>query len=102
VGVQWLCRLFVCRGGGVLADDMGLGKTVQVIEALRACAAYSSSGSSGSGGGGGYIALAVVPLSVIPNWTCEAARWWPALPVTPLVGNAHPCVWLVAAVIEPR
>ena len=76
-----MCRLFACGGGGVLADDMGLGKTVQVIEALRACAASV-------GGGGSYIALAVVPLSVIPNWTAEALKWWPGLRITQLVGAA--------------
>jgi SNF2 family DNA or RNA helicase len=83
VGVQWMCRLFACSGGGVLADDMGLGKTVQVIEALRACAAFIGGNSSGCS----YIALAVVPLSVIPNWTSEASKWWPGVLITALIGN---------------
>jgi ATP-dependent DNA helicase len=70
-GVRWLISLYQNGLNGILADQMGLGKTVQTIGFLSH---LRSKGVSGP-----Y--LIVGPLSVLPNWASEFARWCPTMPV---------------------
>lgn len=69
-GLGWLNFLQDFRFGGCLADDMGLGKTIQVL-ALLEQRRKSESG----------VSLAVVPRSLIFNWTQEALKFTPNLRV---------------------
>ncbi len=64
--------------GACLADDMGLGKTLQVLTFL---AWYYRSNKDGR-------ILLIVPASLIGNWTREAAKFTPKLPVQILHGSA--------------
>lgn len=63
-GVLWLMRAARNGLGVCLADDMGLGKTLQTIAFL-----LSRPGP----------ALVVAPLTVLPVWEREFARWAPGL-----------------------
>lgn len=65
-GVCWLMRAATHGLGVCLADDMGLGKTLQTIAFL-----LSRPGP----------ALVVAPLTVLPVWERELARWAPGLRV---------------------
>lgn len=62
--------------GACLADDMGLGKTLQVLTFL---AWFYKSNKKGR-------VLLIVPASLIGNWTKEAAKFTPKLPVQILHG----------------
>jgi SWI/SNF-related matrix-associated actin-dependent regulator of chromatin subfamily A member 5 len=55
--------------GGILGDEMGLGKTVQTISFLGYLWEHGERGPH----------LVVCPLSVLPTWTTELARWCPAM-----------------------
>ncbi len=70
-GYAWLWFLRRWGLGGCLADDMGLGKTIQAL------ALFQRDWESGSDA----PTLLVCPTSVINNWTREAARFTPDLPV---------------------
>ncbi len=70
-GFRWLSRLAEWEGGACLADDMGLGKTVQTLSILLHRA------QSGP-------ALVVCPVSVLPNWVSETAKFAPTLNVKTL------------------
>ena len=72
------------QGNVLLGDDMGLGKTITAIAAMASLAATveesvpgdqvhgdEKSLSEGSGGAGRKYFLAVVPASVLVNWTRE-------------------------------
>lgn len=65
-GFRWMMRLASWGAGACLADDMGLGKTLQALAVLLARAPEGP-------------ALVVAPLSVVPNWVSEAARFTPSL-----------------------
>lgn len=65
-GVCWLMQAAAHGIGVCLADDMGLGKTLQTIAFL-----LSRPGP----------ALVVAPLTVLPVWERELARWAPHLRV---------------------
>ena len=65
-GVCWLMQAAAHGLGVCLADDMGLGKTLQTIAFL-----LSRPGP----------ALVVAPLTVLPVWERELARWAPNLRV---------------------
>ena len=65
-GVCWLMQAHAHGIGVCLADDMGLGKTLQTIAFL-----LSRRGP----------ALVVAPLTVLPVWARELARWAPQLRV---------------------
>ena len=65
-GICWLLRAAKHGLGVCLADDMGLGKTLQTI-------AFLLSRQS--------PALVVAPLTVLPVWERELARWAPHLRV---------------------
>jgi len=61
----------------LLGDDMGTGKTVQTSVALRMLFQTAKI----------RTALVVCPLSVIPNWARELAKWAGNLAVTVVRGN---------------
>ncbi|MCQ2146435.1 MAG: SNF2-related protein [Bacteroidales bacterium] len=65
-GFEWMARLGSWGAGACLADDMGLGKTLQTLTALLY---FSSEGPS----------LVVAPLSIVPGWVDEAAKFTPSL-----------------------
>ena len=65
-GVCWLMHASAHALGVCLADDMGLGKTLQAIAFLASRRAP---------------ALVVAPMTVLPVWERELARWAPELTV---------------------
>ncbi|RMH26492.1 MAG: DEAD/DEAH box helicase [Planctomycetota bacterium] len=71
-GLGWLSFLDRIGLGGCLADDMGLGKTVQLLALLQAERERRPDAAP---------TLVVAPLSVLFNWSREAARFTPALRV---------------------
>ena len=73
-GFRWLSRLAEWEGGACLADDMGLGKTVQTLAILLHRAQVGA-------------ALVVCPVSVIPNWISETAKFAPTLNVKTLTNG---------------
>ena len=64
--------------GACLADDMGLGKTLQVLTFLAWL--YKSNKDA--------RVLLIVPASLIGNWSKEAERFTPGLPVQVLHGES--------------
>lgn len=70
-GFRWLSRLAEWGGGACLADDMGLGKTLQTLAILLHRAQIGP-------------ALVVCPVSVVPNWISEVAKFAPTLNVKSL------------------
>ena len=72
-GWHFLAYLSTNRFGGVLADDMGLGKTLQALTWL---AWLHESAQTDN-----IPVLVVCPKSVQDNWTAEAAKFYPSLPV---------------------
>jgi hypothetical protein len=60
--------------GGILADDMGLGKTLQVVSFITGLF-YSDAAE---------CVLVVLPVSLIPVWEAEFARFSPKLRVSVL------------------
>jgi superfamily II DNA or RNA helicase len=78
LGLAWFGLLADLGLGGCLADDMGLGKTVQLLAHLA--------DRQQRGLAEGRPSLLVVPKSVVPHWTAEAARFTPTLRVGVLHG----------------
>ena len=76
----WFAFLRQFGFGGCLADDMGLGKTVMVLALLEARRAAGDSGRP---------SVAIVPRSLIFNWTDEAARFAPGLRILDYTGEAR-------------
>ncbi|MCP5025291.1 MAG: DEAD/DEAH box helicase [Actinomycetia bacterium] len=76
--LQFLSRLDL---GGCLADDMGLGKTPTALAHLTTRTQES---------GGAHPHLVICPLSVVANWTAEAARFTPELRVMVWHGTDRP------------
>ena len=72
-GVEFLTQ----RQAALLGDDMGTGKTIQASVALRL---LFQTGKI-------RTALIVCPLSVIPNWDKELAKWAGNLSVTVVRGD---------------
>jgi SNF2 family DNA or RNA helicase len=68
-GLNWLYFLNRYNLNGCLADDMGLGKTIQTLALLLK---LKEEGSLKQ-------ALIVVPVSTMPNWEDEAAKFTPLL-----------------------
>lgn len=66
-GTSWLLSLYEEGYGGILADEMGLGKTVQVIALLSSIPKLS-----------GTPHLAVMPKSLLFNWSRELAKFFPS------------------------
>ncbi len=69
-GVCWLMQANAHQLGVCLADDMGLGKTLQTIAFLLTLLKRTST-----------PALVIAPLTVLPVWEREFARWAPELKV---------------------
>ncbi|MCH8513631.1 MAG: DEAD/DEAH box helicase [Kiritimatiellae bacterium] len=78
-GLGWMRYLREVGLNGCLADDMGLGKTVQVLALLE---------EQRQAGEGPF--LAVLPKSLIFNWTQEANRFTPKMRVAELAGSERP------------
>jgi len=74
-GLSWLAFLDRFGLGSCLADDMGLGKTVQLLALLAHERAALPAGAPAE------PTLIVAPMSVVANWTREAARFAPGLRV---------------------
>uniref|UniRef100_A0A915HXE0 Lymphoid-specific helicase n=1 Tax=Romanomermis culicivorax TaxID=13658 RepID=A0A915HXE0_ROMCU len=70
-GLYWLKTQYEQGINGILADEMGLGKTVQCIALFAHFYAKKVPGPF----------LVVGPLSTMPNWLSEFARFTPKLPV---------------------
>jgi superfamily II DNA or RNA helicase len=70
-GLDWLHLLTHTGFGACLADDMGLGKTVQTLALVL---------HDWTAGERGPVLL-VCPTSVIANWSREAERFAPSLPI---------------------
>lgn len=70
-GYSWLAFLRRWGLGACLADDMGLGKTVQTLALLV----------RDRENGEKRPVLLVCPMSVVGNWSREAARFAPELPL---------------------
>jgi SNF2 family DNA or RNA helicase len=68
-GFSWLAFLGKLGFGACLADDMGLGKTVQTLALLLRNWETEKRPT-----------LLICPVSVIPNWEKEVARFAPSLP----------------------
>lgn len=77
-GFRWLCYMEKMGFGACLADDMGLGKTLQVLTFLAWL--YKSNKDA--------RVLLIVPASLIGNWSKEAERFTPGLPVQVLHGES--------------
>lgn len=82
-GLAWLQYLRAQKLAGILADDMGLGKTAQTLAHLLV---EKQAGRLGGNGENGGPALAVLPTSLLFNWSAEAARIAPDLRVLVLQG----------------
>jgi len=65
-GFRWLARLAEWDAGACLADDMGLGKTIQALAILLHRAHLGP-------------AMVICPVSVIPNWISETAKFAPSI-----------------------
>jgi superfamily II DNA or RNA helicase len=78
-GFGWLAFLWQHQLGGILADDMGLGKTLQSLALI--CQAREADPDLPP-------FLIVAPTSVVSNWTAEAAKFAPGLPVAAITGTA--------------
>ncbi|PSC74179.1 CHD3-type chromatin-remodeling factor PICKLE isoform B [Micractinium conductrix] len=78
-GLNWLYQGWQTRTNLILADEMGLGKTVQAISYLTALTLEHRD----------LPHIVVVPLSTMPNWQREFARFAPQLNVVALSGNAE-------------
>ncbi|XP_074027641.1 lymphocyte-specific helicase isoform X2 [Leptinotarsa decemlineata] len=76
-GVQWMKVLFDNGVNGILADEMGLGKTIQVIALICHLLERNIKGPF----------LIVVPLSTLPNWEAEFAKFAPKVPVVVFHGS---------------
>ena len=77
-GLNWLQFTWSQHRNGILADEMGLGKTIQCVVFLSQLSrTYHLMGPF----------LIVVPLSTIPAWKREFAKWAPFLNVVTYVGN---------------
>ena len=78
----WFAFLRQFGFGGCLADDMGLGKTVMVLALLESRRVDPAER-------GPHTSIAVVPRSLVFNWTDEAARFAPELRVLDYTGAAR-------------
>jgi SNF2 family DNA or RNA helicase len=70
-GYSWLCFLQRYGLGACLADDMGLGKTVQTLALIQ----------HNRISGDMRPVLLICPTSVVGNWSKEAAKFTPDIPL---------------------
>ncbi len=75
-GYEWLRYMDKLKFGACLADDMGLGKTLQVLTYLESVRRKDKNAR----------VLLVVPASLLGNWSKEAERFVPAMPIGILHG----------------
>jgi superfamily II DNA or RNA helicase len=78
----WFAFLRQFGFGGCLADDMGLGKTVMVLALLESRRLHRDPGTP-------RASVAIVPRSLVFNWTDEAARFAPELRILDYTGDAR-------------
>lgn len=78
-GLQWLWFLHQYQLCGCLADDMGLGKTVQTLSLLMTLKSQKKLEAS----------LLVAPVSAIPNWEMEIAKFTPDLTYQVHLGSSR-------------
>ncbi|DBA04459.1 TPA: hypothetical protein N0F65_010055 [Lagenidium giganteum] len=78
VGVRWLLERFHQGLNTILGDEMGLGKTLQVISFLASLIAAQPRTQPKLDP---RCFLVVAPLSVLPNWTEQFARFAPSIDV---------------------
>ena len=81
-GLNWMVyNLFSAseKTNGILADEMGLGKTIQCASLVGYLSEMQRVGEP---------ALVVVPLSTVPNWAKEFAKWIPDVNTLVYVGNS--------------
>lgn len=78
-GYNWLHFLRTYNLNGCLADDMGLGKTVQTLALLQKLKENNLL----------RPALLVVPVSTIPNWEKEIARFAPGMTFQRHIGQTR-------------
>ena len=98
-GYYWLKLLKRNNFGGILADDMGLGKTIQALTLLldsstdeqiveiRNTNSEPTLFDEIETNSKRPTSLIVMPLSLIHNWTNEAAKFAPNLKVLPYIGG---------------
>jgi SWI/SNF-related matrix-associated actin-dependent regulator of chromatin subfamily A member 2/4 len=77
-GLNFMINLYDNGLSGILADEMGLGKTIQTIAFLAYLKEHRQCF-------GPHIVIA--PLSTLPNWINEFARWCPCLDILEFRGN---------------
>ncbi|KAI3426156.1 hypothetical protein D9Q98_008533 [Chlorella vulgaris] len=87
-GLNWMYQGWQSGTNLILADEMGLGKTVQAI-AFLAALSHERAGSCRAAGTPLRPHLVIVPLSTLPNWEREFARFAAQLNVVTLAGNAE-------------
>ena len=78
-GLNWLAYLWSKGENGILADEMGLGKTVQSVSFLSYL--FHTQKQYGP-------FLVVVPLSTLPAWQMQFAKWAPDINVIAYMGSA--------------
>ncbi|ORX35357.1 putative transcription regulator [Kockovaella imperatae] len=77
-GLNWLAYLWSKGENGILADEMGLGKTVQSVSFLSYL--FHTQRQYGP-------FLVVVPLSTLPAWQMQFAKWAPDINVIAYMGS---------------
>ena len=80
-GYSWLMKNMKLGLGSLIADDMGLGKTLQVISAVLELKNMGELKKK--------KVLAVLPTTLIPNWTRELAKFAPSVTVGVYHGAAR-------------
>ena len=78
-GLNWMVYNWARGVNGILADEMGLGKTIQCASLVGYLSEVQNLGQP---------ALVVVPLSTVPNWAKEFAKWIPDVNALVYVGNS--------------
>ncbi len=78
-GLNWMVYNWSRGVNGILADEMGLGKTIQCASFVGYLSEIQNIGQP---------MLVVVPLSTVPNWAKEFAKWIPDVNALVYVGNS--------------
>ena len=77
-GINWMVHSWCRENSVILADEMGLGKTIQTT-----CFLYYLFNQHSLYG----PYLVVVPLSTLPAWQRELAKWAPEMNVVTYLGD---------------
>ena len=78
--LEWMAYSWASERNVILADEMGLGKTIQTASILGYLLYEQRIGGP---------FLVVVPLSTLPNWARELARWLPDMNCVTYIGDAQ-------------